>query len=105
MLSVEEALKKIQEIEVELFTKEILLKDSNGYVLASDVISPINMPPFKQSAMDGFAIANLDSLEFQIIGKIKAGDSIQSEIREFQAIKIFTGAAIPRGTVAVIPIE
>nr|WP_235875584.1 hypothetical protein [Flavobacterium covae] len=35
MLSVEEALKKIQEIEVELFTKEILLKDSNGYVLAS----------------------------------------------------------------------
>ncbi|WP_459926134.1 molybdopterin molybdotransferase MoeA [Flavobacterium covae] len=105
MLSVEEALKKIQEIEVELFTKEILLKDSNGYVLASDVISPINMPPFEQSAMDGFAIANLDSLEFQIIGKIKAGDSIQPEIREFQAIKIFTGAAIPRGTVAVIPIE
>ncbi|AEW85255.1 molybdopterin molybdenumtransferase MoeA [Flavobacterium columnare NBRC 100251 = ATCC 23463] len=105
MVSVQEALKKIEEIEVELFTKEILLKDSNGYVLASDIISPIDMPPFKQSAMDGFAVNKLDCLDFNIIGEIKAGDAIQLLLKESQAIKIFTGAAVPNDAIAVIPIE
>ncbi|OWP82638.1 hypothetical protein BWK59_14800 [Flavobacterium davisii] len=105
MVSVLEALKTIEEIEVELLTKEILLKESKGCILASNMISPINMPPFRQSAMDGFAINGLDSLTFQIVGEMKAGDEIQIDLKKFEAIKIFTGAAVPDQAMAVIPIE
>ncbi|MFK6999930.1 molybdopterin molybdotransferase MoeA [Flavobacterium oreochromis] len=105
MISVEEALQKIEKIEIQPLLKEILLKDSNQYVLASDIISPIDMPPFRQSAMDGFAVNNINSLVFQIIGEIKAGDDIYLELNKSQAVKIFTGAAVPDDTVAIIPIE
>ena len=57
MISVEQASKIISEnIDITDKSVEINLSDALGYVLFQDVISPINMPPFRQSAMDGYAL-------------------------------------------------
>jgi molybdopterin molybdotransferase len=88
-------------------SKEIqlpLLKALN-YCLASDIYSSINMPPFRQSAMDGYALNLNNSLSFNLIGEIKAGDAHKMILKPGEAIKIFTGAAVPDSANAVIQIE
>jgi molybdopterin molybdotransferase len=87
-----------QEMEYPLF-------QARKHVLSQTLYSPINMPPFRQSAMDGFALCLHDVLEYDIIGEIKAGDSHQITLLPGQAIKIFTGAAVPDSAQAVIQIE
>lgn len=81
-----------------------LLKALN-YCLANDVYSSINMPPFRQSAMDGYALNLHDSLSYKLIGEIKAGDAHKIELKPSEAIKIFTGAAVPDSANAVMQIE
>ena len=76
-----------------------------GYVLAEDIFSPLNMPPFRQSAMDGFAIQLHENLTYTIVGEIKAGDSHQIDLKPGEATWIFTGAAVPENANAVIQIE
>lgn len=105
MVSVQEAfsilkssLPESQEIECSLF-------QARKHVLSQSVYSPINMPPFRQSAMDGFALCLHDALEYMIVGEIKAGDSHQFTLLPGQAVKIFTGAAVPDSAQAVIQIE
>ncbi len=75
---------------------------SLGHVIAKDVVSPINMPPFKQSAMDGYALGSINQTEFSLVGEIKAGDAHMPEIKEGEAIRIFTGAPVPPKAMAVV---
>lgn len=84
---------------------EYSLLQARKHILAQTLLSPINMPPFRQSAMDGFALCLHDELVYEIIGEIKAGDTHQVVLLPGQAIKIFTGAAVPDTTQAVIQIE
>lgn len=81
------------------------LLQARKHVLAQTLLSPINMPPFRQSAMDGFALCLHEALVYEIIGEIKAGDTHQVVLLPGQAIKIFTGAAVPDTTQAMIQIE
>ena len=53
------------------------------------------MPPFRQSAMDGYAICSGTFSSYTIIGEVKAGDSINPELKPGEAVRIFTGAAVP----------
>jgi molybdopterin molybdotransferase len=80
-----------------------------GYVLSKDIVSKVDMPFFDQSAMDGFAICitakDLDNeeLTLPIIGEIKAGDSFFiGEMSEGTAMRIFTGAPVPKGAFCII---
>nr|WP_315166955.1 gephyrin-like molybdotransferase Glp [uncultured Flavobacterium sp.] len=84
---------------------EYSLLQARKHVLAQTLLSPINMPPFRQSAMDGFALCLHEALVYDIIGEIKAGDTHQVVLLPGQAIKIFTGAAVPDTAQAVIQIE
>jgi hypothetical protein len=84
---------------------ELPLLESLNFCLAKDVFSEINMPPFRQSAMDGFALNIHESLVYQLIGEIKAGDSHKIELKPSEAIKIFTGAAVPDSANAVMQVE
>lgn len=84
---------------------EYSILQARKHVLAQTLLSPINMPPFRQSAMDGFALCLHDALVYEIIGEIKAGDTHQVVLLPGQAIKIFTGAAVPDTAQAVIQIE
>ena len=105
MVTVQEAFAILQEQQfpLEIIDKE--LSKTNKYVLAQDVYAPISMPPFRQSAMDGFALGLHQGLEYQIIGEIKAGDAHQVVLLPGQAVKIFTGAPVPDSAEAVIQIE
>ncbi len=82
-------------------------------VLAEDIYSKDNLPPFDKSAMDGYAVKSEDTkncdaqkiIKFDIRGLIKAGDFCEKELRSGQAFKIMTGAPLPKGADAVIEIE
>ncbi len=80
----------------------ISLSDSLGYIIAQDVISPINMPPFRQSAMDGYALGSVEDKDFTLIGEVKAGDNADPVLKKGEAIRIFTGAPVPDTAKAVI---
>lgn len=105
MVSVQDAFTILQNNLPPLQQVEYSLIQARKHVLAQDIFSPINMPPFRQSAMDGFALCLFEGLEYEIIGEIKAGDSHLVELLPGQALKIFTGAAVPDSAQAVIQIE
>ena len=76
LITVEEAIKIIDlNSSLNQKTEQRPLLKGEGFVLSEDVISPINMPPFRQSAMDGYAINMHDSNQYSLIGEIQAGDS------------------------------
>lgn len=101
MISVEQAFKLIDTIKA-LNPVEIKLIEALNYTLAEDVFSPIDMPPFNQSAMDGYAV-NGTTDSFQLIGEIQAGmDASNIVLKLEQAIRIFTGAMVPTSATSVI---
>jgi len=102
MIGVEEA-KKLVENNIVTSEKIIVsLANAINYNLSENVISPINMPPFRQSAMDGYALHLQNSDTYSIIGEIKAGDSHHPILKKGEAVRIFTGAAVPDTANAVI---
>ena len=102
MISVEEALSLVERNLPKPVFVELSLSDALGLVLAQDVISPIAMPPFRQSAMDGYALNIGDDLEYEIIGEVKAGDSHNPPLNLGQGVRIFTGAAVPASANVVL---
>ena len=101
MISVEQAFKIIDTIQT-LDPVNVSIQEALGYTLAEDVISPINMPPFNQSAMDGYAV-NGTGDSFSLVGEIKAGDNASSLLlRQGEAVRIFTGAMVPTSATSVI---
>lgn len=105
MISVQQAFSILENNLPTLVEIECSLFQARKHILSQSLTSPINMPPFRQSAMDGFALSLHDALDYEIIGEIKAGDSHLIEFLPGQAIKIFTGAAVPDSAQAVIQIE
>jgi len=80
-----------------------------GRVLAEEVVSDADSPPFDASAMDGFALRSRDTLEapvvLRIVGERTAGASGEAFVEPGCALAIMTGAAIPGGADAVVPVE
>jgi molybdopterin molybdotransferase len=103
MISIEEALEAVN-LNSEEISKGITLpinKAANS-TLFEDVYSPINMPPFRQSAMDGYALNLHDDFTYLLIGEVKAGDNHQPKLNKGEAVRIFTGAPVPDSANAVI---
>lgn len=105
MISVQKAFSILQANLQVLPQTECSLFQARKHILAQSLASPINMPPFRQSAMDGYALCLHDALQYEIIGEVKAGDSHRVELLPGQAVKIFTGAAVPDSAQAMIQIE
>jgi len=94
--SIEKLRKSIVNIDIE---------NSNKRILAEDIISSINVPPFKNSAVDGYAIMNSDinyNGKFRIIEKVLAGDSKDIRIKSGEAIRVFTGARLPENADTIV---
>lgn len=92
--------------KLNLKTEQIDLLNSVNRILAEDVISDINLPPFNNSAMDGFAIHfNNNVKEWNIIGEIPAGNYSEIKIDDNSAVSIMTGSKLPSSCDTVIPIE
>lgn len=87
-------------------TEKVNLWDSIGRVLASDVLSDMNMPPFDKTAVDGFACKMEDaSKELEVIETIPAGVVPKNKVESGQCSKIMTGAMIPQGADCVLMVE
>ena len=103
MITVDEALNIVDNKTISSKKSTYLsVQDALGYVLSQDVLSPINMPPFRQSAMDGYAICIHESEKYNLMGEIKAGDRKQMTLSIGEAVRIFTGAPVPDTANAVI---
>ncbi|CAN5372568.1 molybdopterin molybdotransferase MoeA [soil metagenome] len=102
MITVSEAKSIIAENVKSLSPVELPLSDAAGHTLAVDVISNLDIPPFPQSAMDGYAIIFDDKKEFFIRGEMAAGTSEQFTIQNGEAARIFTGAPLPAGADTVV---
>lgn len=105
MISIYEAFSILNAIDFSLKETKISLVNASQFVLAETLNSPISMPPFRQSNMDGFALSLHPALTYEIVGEIKAGDSKPIQLQPGQAVKIFTGATVPDSAQAVIQIE
>src|SRR5579862_7304361 len=78
----------------------VTLHGAIGRVLAEDVIAPVNVPPFDNSAVDGYAVraASLDAKDetrLTIVDRVAAGHDATHALRAGEAIRIFTGAPMP----------
>ena len=109
MMPYEEALSIVLSHCPTLPTEKVYLLDALGRVLAEDVISEEDRPSFDNSAMDGYAVHWEDikdaPVELLVAGEIPAGAEETFELPKGCAIKIFTGAPIPKGATAVVPVE
>lgn len=102
MVSVEEALEIISEHTPVLQSVTLPLLQAKGMVTAQDVNSPLDLPPFDQSAMDGYAIKIHPENEYAIIGEVAAGDGKDIQLKAGEAVRIFTGAMVPESANAVV---
>lgn len=103
MVTVEEAKRLVIENTKELTEViQIKLTDALGYKLAQDVYSPLDLPPFNQSNVDGYAVTENDSNSWNLIYEVKAGDQANRELNKNEAARIFTGAMVPVNSYCII---
>ncbi len=105
MISVTEARAIVEQNSFSLGTEQVSLHAMLGRVIAEDIYSPIDTPPFKQSAMDGYACntQNTNCLNGIILeGVSEAGNQLQSILHSGTAQRIFTGAPLPLNADTVI---
>jgi molybdenum cofactor synthesis domain-containing protein len=88
---------------------EVFFRDSLGKVLANDVVATENVPPFANTAVDGYAVRSADVVNapvtLSVIGELAAGARPTQEVMPGTAIRIMTGAPIPSGCDAVVMVE
>ncbi|MCW8895557.1 MAG: molybdopterin molybdotransferase MoeA [Sulfurimonas sp.] len=105
-ITIEQALRHIYENAAIKSLKILPIESTLGYVLAQDVIAKHNLPPFDNSAMDGYAVKCSDAgKSVEVLHTIFAGDDSSAELHSGHAIKIMTGAKIPAGCECIVPIE
>jgi molybdopterin molybdotransferase len=106
MISVEEALRLVESHARPLAPRRVALADAPGLVLAEDVASDINSPPYDKSLMDGYAVVASDRQpERLILEEVAAGDVPHRPVTPGTAIRIMTGAPLPDGADAVVAVE
>lgn len=107
-LSFEQALQRIQQsIKPIRGKRNVTIREAAGHILAEDVTSPMNIPPFINSAMDGYAVHSGDlspdgDAKLKVIGKSFAGRPFDGVVKKGEAVRIMTGAVVPEGADSVI---
>jgi molybdopterin molybdotransferase len=105
-LALEEAQRRILDRVVRLPVERIALGEAAGRVLTEPATARVDLPPFDASAMDGFALRAEDTPgSLPVAERIAAGRPASRDLRAGEAMGIATGAAIPAGADAVIPLE
>lgn len=113
MITVEEAIEQVLSRIAVLGTEHVPLLDALGRVLAEDVISDIDVSPFDNSAMDGYAVRASDlagagpdtPVILRVVEHIPAGTAPTMAVGPGQATRIMTGAPVPEGADAVVQVE
>jgi molybdopterin molybdotransferase len=109
LMPVSEALGRILADVGPVGAEEVPLRQAVGRVLATDLYSPLDLPPFDVSSMDGYAVRAADvpheGIRLRVVADVAAGHTLQGMLDEGEAARIMTGAPIPPGADAVIPVE
>ena len=113
MLSVEEAYERIMAYFDPLEAEDMPILEALGQVLAEDVVSPFQLPPLDNSAMDGYAVIHQDIVGaspdspklLRVIGQVAAGYVSGEEVVQGTAVRIMTGAPVPAGADTIVPFE
>ena len=113
MLSVEEAYERIMAYFDTLEAEDMPILEALGQVLAEDVVSPFQLPPLDNSAMDGYAVIHQDIVGaspdspklLRVIGQVAAGYVSGEEVVQGTAVRIMTGAPVPGGADTIVPFE
>jgi len=109
-VTIKEAINLITKELIPLQTEILPLEEAKGRICTKEIKASIALPPFDNSAMDGYALrmdkeAPQKGESFKVIGKILAGEKNNFHLKKTQAVKIMTGAMIPPKTDCVIPQE
>src|SRR5213592_924110 len=108
-LSVDEAQSRILARIAPLEPTEVGLLDALGAVLAEDVVADRDVPPFRNSAMDGYAVRGADVADvpvtLRVTGEIAAGAAPRGGVGPGEAMRIMTGAPMPDGADTVVRVE
>ena len=107
-LSFEQALDKVKQDVTPLQTRRsVSIREAIGGVLANDVCSPMDVPPFINSAMDGYAINSQDipasgEATLKVTGKSFAGKPFDGQVKQGECVRIMTGAVVPEGADTIV---
>lgn len=112
-LPVAEAVKKVVAQAFSIGAETVDLEESYGRILAEPIIASSDVPPFDRSPYDGFAIRSIDSegatgdnrIAFKVIDHIGAGEVSSKKLQAFEAVRIMTGAQLPKEADAVVMFE
>ena len=109
LMPVDIALQRMrQEVSSVKETKTVSLRESLGHVLSSDLVSPVQVPAYTNSAMDGYAINSADLPDgdaektLKVLGTVWAGKPVSVELKSGQALRIMTGGMLPQGADTVV---
>jgi molybdopterin molybdotransferase len=106
LLSVVEALARVTQGLEPLEPERVPLDHVRGRVLAEDIAARLTQPPFDASAMDGYAVRAEDvatlPATLKLIGESLAGSGFEGEVKQGEAVRIFTGAPVPKGADTVV---
>ena len=109
MISIEDARRRILDACPPLPPRDVVLADALGRVLAELVVAGEDVPPFANTAMDGYAVRAADTagapVRLDVVGTLAAGSAPDVEVGPGQAVRIMTGAPIPTGADAVVMVE
>jgi molybdopterin molybdotransferase len=109
MISIDQALKIVKENTPRLSSEIVPLEQVVNRVLAENVAADMDMPPFHRSQMDGYAVQASDTrrapVRLKIVGESAAGKSWSGTLKRGEAVRIMTGAAVPKGANAVQKLE
>jgi molybdopterin molybdotransferase len=105
LLAIDAARRRVLDAVEPLGAEDVPVGETLGRVLAERLQSEINVPPFTSSAMDGFALVAGPAAELRVIGESRAGRPADVNVEPGTAVRISTGAAVPEGATAVVPVE
>lgn len=113
LISVDKAREIINSLQVLPQQEDSTLESAYGKILAEDIITEINVPPFPRAVMDGYAVRAEDTyacsetepVKLRTLGNIPAGSDIKFKVSAGEAVEIATGAPIPEGANAVVMVE
>src|ERR1700730_11004352 len=106
MISVEEALARLLAPLEGLPAEQVSISEALGRVLAEDLVARRTQPPFAVSAMDGYAVRAADvaqvPAQLRVIGAVPAGSAFAGTVGPGDAVRIFTGAPVPKGADCIV---
>ena len=110
VLSLEDAREKILLGLEPLGLERVDLQSAFERVAAEPILAPVNLPPFDNSAMDGYAVragdvadaSTTSTVTLRVIGKIAAGEMFHGEVESGTCVRLFTGSILPKGADAVV---